>query len=158
MADCYSQAQTSSEEGSAVGGLVGLNTGNVTRCYASGIVSAHNYTGGMADANYGTITNAVSLNSRVDANTTATRYNGRFGGNDNSQNSTADVLAWPGMLSNGWGNFAHHADNHGLDLTALATYKGLGWDFDNTWEWRTNDSGKYFAFLRGVDGQKMPDN
>lgn len=50
--DCYAWGSVTSDAGD-VGGLVGLNEGEIFRCYAVGAVSGSWSTGGLAGANYG---------------------------------------------------------------------------------------------------------
>lgn len=158
ISDCYSTADVNNTSSFAAGGFVGRNTGTISNIYASGTVNGHNYSGGVAGANYGTITNSVAINKAV-AGAADSEFTGRFGGNANERNNVSQALAWFNMpLMTASGAYAHHATDHGEDLLSRSLYaQKLGWDFADTWEWRS--FGNYeFAVLKGLGNQSLPDN
>lgn len=152
--DCYSTAAVTGDGDNAAGGLVGKNKGTVTNTYASGTVKAANYAGGLVGANYGTITNSTSFNIRVTADNG--NYAGRFGGNDNAQNTTQGAMAWEAMPMESSATHGHQAVGHNRNLTSKGVYEEiLGWDFNSIWEWRT-EGDHQFPVLAGIPGQTDP--
>lgn len=151
--DCYSIAKVSNAKDFVAGGLVGKNKGTVTNCYASGAVTAHNYAGGLIGANYGKVNASTSFNPSV---TASGNYAGRFGGNDNAKNQNDKALAWQVMPMAQTATHGHHAKDHTYSLLDKETYSSvLGWDFNGTWEWKTENTHKY-PVLAGIAGQVDP--
>lgn len=153
VTDCYSTATVDNRDDYATGGLVGKNSGIVTNTYASGDVTGFDYAGGVAGANYGRVENSVALNAGI---TSASDYAARFGGNNNPRNSSTDNYSWDnipaGHLS--WTAYGDHASTRNADtMVSFDSFKALtGWDFDNVWEWRT-DNGRNYPALRGISSQ-----
>ncbi len=54
ISNCYSKCTTSGDHYD-IGGLVGINLGTISSCYATGIVDGNNYTGGLVGKNDGTV-------------------------------------------------------------------------------------------------------
>lgn len=157
VTDCYSTASVTNNNDYATGGLVGKNKGTIKNTYASGIVTGYNYAGGLTGANYGSVSASVTMNTSM-ASTADGSYIARFGGNNNSQNTTSNVLSWKNMpLSEAaWTEYGDHAIDHSANLTALATFDDtLGWDFVNVWEWRTEGTHS-FPVLLGLNNQVDP--
>lgn len=158
ISDCYSTADVFNTASFATGGFVGRNTGSISNIYASGTVNGFNYTGGIAGANYGSISNSVAINKAV-AGAADSDFAGRFGGNANERNNVALTLSWFNMpLETASGAHAHHATDHSEDLLSRSLYaQTLGWDFADTWEWRSFGNSE-FAVLKGLSNQELPDN
>jgi len=153
ITDCYSIATVNNPGDFVAGGLVGKNKGTITNCYAPGAVKAHNYAGGLIGANYGTVKTSTCFNPSVAAEG---NYAGRFGGNDNPENSNENALAWKGLNMAGTATHGHHASDHNHSLLQKETYQNvLGWDFNNVWEWKTEGSHQY-PVLAGMPGQVDP--
>lgn len=179
IADCYSTADVTSDGDYAAGGLAGKNTGLVERTYASGDVTAHNYVGAVIGANYGTVLHSVAMNLNI-TSTAGSLYAGRFGGNNNGENTVSHAaaragegnqtdtnLSWDEMRHSQaeWSDLAHHAISANQALGDKATYaSGLGWDFSGTWEWVGNDTYRpeaskteqRYPVLASIDGQEAP--
>lgn len=154
ITDCYSMATVTNATDYVAGGLVGKNKGTVKNCYASGAVSAYNYAGGLTGANYGTVTACTSFNPSVGVS--VGNYAGKFGGNNNPENKTDNVISWAGMPMAENATHGHHADTREESLVAKATYETvLGWDFNNVWEWKTEGKHQY-PLLKGIAGQTDP--
>lgn len=152
--DCYSTATVDNSDDYATGGLIGKNSGRVINTFASGEVSGYDYAGGLVGANYGMISNSVALNGKI---TSASDFAARFGGNNNSRNTSDDNHSWdkivPGHLA--WTSHGDHAQSH--DAASLVNYDKFksmtGWDFTGVWEWRTS-AGKNFPVLRNISSQE----
>lgn len=153
VTDCYSTATVDNRDDYATGGLVGKNNGTVTNTYATGDVFGFDYAGGVTGANYGTVKNSVALNASINS---ASDYAARFGGNNNAENISTSNISWDNITAGhtNWTAFGDHADM--LDADHIADYDNFkaitGWDFDNVWEWRTDD-GKSYPALRGIPAQ-----
>jgi hypothetical protein len=65
ISNCYSIANVSGT-GATIGGLVGLNIGNITYCYATGTINGVSYIGGLAGiCSEGALRNCVAANDNV---------------------------------------------------------------------------------------------
>ncbi|MDT8299957.1 MAG: rhodanese-like domain-containing protein [Sedimentisphaerales bacterium] len=63
ISNCYVEGGSISGE-FGIGGLVGINSGTITKCFSTGIVSGMRNVGGLVGINcYGTVTNCYSSNS-----------------------------------------------------------------------------------------------
>ncbi|NTW33505.1 MAG: hypothetical protein HGB12_12940, partial [Bacteroidetes bacterium] len=66
VSNCYSSCTVvgidGSGSGEGTGGLIGMNYGNVYRCYSAGSVSGHNKTGGLIGASYSGSSNFIVEN------------------------------------------------------------------------------------------------
>ncbi len=137
ISDCYSSSDVIAPDEKAVGGLVGKNTGEIRSCYATGSLTASNYIGGLAGANYGKIIHSAALNKSIEG---SGKFVGRFGGNNNHQNESIDNYAWSDMpykSHDNWSYFSDHANRPELMPQSQSTYKdGLEWDFGNVWYWK----------------------
>lgn len=157
--DCYSTAAVNNSSDYATGGLVGKNSGKVENTFASGEVSGYDYAGGVVGANYGKITGSVALNAAI---TSASDYAARFGGNNNSRNTTSGNHSWDNIAAGhmSWTSYGDHAQTHDANyIVNFERFKTMtGWDFDNVWEWRTA-AGKSYPALRGISSQgcTLPD-
>lgn len=154
VSDCYSTASVSNPGDYAVGGLVGKNKGSVKNTFASGVVKGFDYAAGLIGANYGSVASSVAMNAGIEA-PSGRNYVARFGGNNNSRNTSSNNMAWFEMpvMQGPWGSHGHHATGHNSNLGSRDTYAvTLGWDFENVWEWRTAGTKQYPA-LKGVRGQ-----
>lgn len=142
IADCYSTASIIAPAEKAVGGLVGKNTGSVACSYATGVVKADDYAGGIAGANYSTVRACVAINAAVDGNGS---FIGRLGGNNNAHNLSDTNLAWAEIPHAGsWTDFADHSLRTDLRPDLQSTYQdALKWDFADTWCWRERDGVGY---------------
>ncbi|MDE6755743.1 MAG: T9SS type A sorting domain-containing protein [Muribaculaceae bacterium] len=153
VTDCYSTATVDNRDDYATGGLVGKNNGSIVNTYATGDVFGFDYAGGVTGANYGTVKNSVALNASINS---ASDYAARFGGNNNAENISTSNISWDNITAGhiNWTAFGDHADM--LDADHIADYDNFkaitGWDFDNVWEWRTDD-GKSYPALRGISVQ-----
>lgn len=150
--DCYSGVTVENANDYATGGLVGKNRGTIANTYAAGPVSGYDYAGGLVGANYGTVKNSFALNSGMYGNN---EFIARFGGNNNSRNSSSNNYSWEDMIkTQTWTQHGHHADmKKSTVFRDEQQFRDLsGWDFNNTWEWRKEDSKEYPA-LKGVLGQ-----
>lgn len=153
VTDCYSTATVDNRDDYATGGLVGKNSGTVANTYASGDVTGFDYAGGVAGANYGRVESSVALNAGI---TSASDYAARFGGNNNPRNSSTDNYSWDNIPAGHltWTAYGDHASTRNADaIVDFSRFKAMtGWDFDNVWEWRT-DNGKSYPALRGLSSQ-----
>ena len=153
ITDCYSAATADNRDDYATGGLAGKNSGTITNTYATGDVMGFDYAGGLVGANYGSVRNSVALNASV---TSASDYAARFGGNNNSRNTSTGNHSWDNIAAGhiSWTDFGDHADTRSADQIAdFNTFSAMtGWDFDNVWEWRT-DNGHNYPALRGIGAQ-----
>ncbi len=153
VTDCYSTATVDNRDDYATGGLVGKNNGSIANTYATGDVFGFDYAGGVTGANYGSVNNSVALNASINS---ASDYAARFGGNNNAENISTSNISWDNISAGhiNWTAFGDHADM--LDADHIADYDNFktvtGWDFDNVWEWRTDD-GKSYPALRGISAQ-----
>lgn len=142
IADCYSVASVTSSS-YAAGGLVGKNTGDITRTIATGAVEGYDYVGGLVGANYGTVSNSVSVNEKISLPAT-NNYAARFGGNNNSRNNSIGNHAWESIPAGhqNWSTYGDHATvRDANDLVAEASFRKLtGWDFSLTWKWVVSPS------------------
>lgn len=153
ISDCYSYVTVSNPDDYATGGIVGKNLGVIKNVYATGTVSGKGYVGGIVGANYGTVSNSASINAGMKS---SHNYAARFGGNNNSRNTTSGNIAWVNMVntSNPWAEHGDHAETvENATLTAQNTYQSrLGWDFSGVWEWKTTEKGG-LPVLRNMAGQ-----
>lgn len=157
VTDCYSTADVTNENDYATGGLVGKNKGSIKNTYASGIITAYNYAGGLTGANYGSVEASATINDKIVATSTGS-YIARFGGNNNSENTTSNVLGWEFMPieNSSWGTHGDHALDQKSNMAQLATYRDLlGWDFESVWEWRTEGTHTY-PVLANLNNQVDP--
>lgn len=156
ITDCYASADVTNEDDYATGGLVGKNRGTVSNTYAAGTIAGHDYVGGVVGANYGTIRNSVALNETI---TSYNDYAARFGGNNNERNDATANYSWNGIASGRdlWTEHGHHAGlKEAKELNNHEQFETLtGWDFDNVWEWRTQNNREYPA-LRAISRQNNP--
>lgn len=154
--NCYSSARVMNLDDYATGGLVGKNSGVIRNTYASGAVGGYDYVGGVAGANYGTLSGSVALNPSVIC---ANDFRGRLGGNNNSENGGEANHSWESIVASAghWESFGHHASTHAVaDLSTADKFRALmDWDFDNVWEWRREGDKEYPA-LKGLAGQICP--
>lgn len=156
ISDCYSSVKVTNEDDYATGGLAGKNRGVISNTYATGSIQGHDYVGGLVGANYGTVKNSVAINEDI---TSYQDYAARFGGNNNSRNLGDNNYSWDGIESGRdmWTEHGHHASlKSARDLNDHEKFEYLtDWDFDNVWEWRTENNRDYPA-LRAVTAQKNP--
>lgn len=157
ITDCYSLANVTADDQYAVGGLVGKNLGTVKNTYATGTVAGKNYIGGIVGANYGTISSSAAVNAKISS---ANDYVARFGGNNNSENSSDNNVAWDGIpASSSWTQHGDHALNSAIDLKSKAAYEtSLGWDFSDVWKWETKAGHSYpvLACMKGDQKDPFP--
>lgn len=137
ISDCYSVASVTSSS-YAAGGLVGKNTGRIDRTMASGVVEGFDYVGGLVGANYATVSNSVSVNEKI-AVSAANNYAARFGGNNNSRNTSSGNHAWEAIPAGhqNWSAYGDHATvRQAHELVVEDGFRALtGWDFGSTWKW-----------------------
>lgn len=161
ISNCYSGATVTNANDHATGGLVGKNTGEITNVYATGEVSGYDYVGGVVGVNYGTVSSSVSINSKV---TSTNDFVGRFGGNNNSLNSSTNNYSWTRIAvsrascssSLGYGDEATS-----LSSAVLGYYErfksATGWDFETVWQWETDTESEYgrgYPVLQDLDNQE----
>lgn len=91
ISDCYSTATIIAPAEKAVGGLVGKNTGKVYTSYSTGGIEAADYAGGIAGANYATVSRCVAINASLEGKGS---FIGRLGGNNNALNLSDSNMAW----------------------------------------------------------------
>jgi hypothetical protein len=126
--------------GNGQGGFVGkiLNDGKITNCYVAGILSGHQFVGGIVGYMQ---TGSATLSGNVSAlasikGTTGTPF--RIADNNWGENVLQDNLAWVGMTVNGSVITSDDASStHGKDasmdeLYRQETYEAIGWTFDNS--------------------------
>lgn len=151
--DCYSTASVDNRDDYATGGLAGKNSGSIVNAYASGDVSGFDYAGGLVGANYGTVKKSVALNASV---TSASDYAARFGGNNNGRNMSEGNHSWDNITAGhiNWTEYGDHAATCSADrFVDFSAFRAMtGWDFDNVWEWRS-DNGKNYPALRNLSSQ-----
>ena len=151
--NCYSGTKVSNPADYATGGLVGKNTGRIINAYTAGAVSGYDYVGGVAGANYGSISHCVALNASV---TAANEFGARFGGNNNSRNAGEGNHSWEAMTA-GHGSWTSHGDHAATKEAELLRDRNLfmemtGWDFNNVWEWHVDGTREY-PVLRALSNQ-----
>lgn len=61
LSDCHSSGEVSGVE--CVGGLVGVNNGDLSDCYSAGMVTGDRWVGGMVASNRGNISNCYSIST-----------------------------------------------------------------------------------------------
>lgn len=160
VANCYSVASVMNLSDYATGGLVGKNTGTITSTIASGQVAGHDYVGGLVGANYGSVSKSVAVNSMI---TSQNNYVARFGGNNNSQNTTDSNHSWD-LIPAGHSSWTSHGDHATQQVSnALVLEDGfrslMEWDFDNTWKWQIeNGRGRSVVSRQGPVLQSLGDN
>lgn len=144
VTDCYSCATPTADL--YVGGLIGRNTGTITRCFALGDVAGTSGVGGFIGQNYGQISNCYAIGNI----TGSTNAGGFVGRNDKTiKYCYCDGYVPPNMFNGpfvGY-NFAgsetacfwnkETAGTSGgkttAELKTKSTFTGAGWDFTNIW-------------------------
>lgn len=151
--DCYAAVDVINSDDYATGGIVGKNSGLISNVYATGSVAGKDYVGGIAGANYGTLSHSVAINSKVSG---GHDYVARFGGNGNARNISTSNHSWDliSTSADAWSQHGDHATQQSAaTLTDFAGFKALTeWDFDKVWEWAEEDGLKY-PRLRGMANQ-----
>ena len=172
--NCYT---TCNVTGSSAGGIVGVNdpSGNVTNCYATGLITGSNTVGGIVGSvgAGGSVTNCVALNVGV-RNTINNRFLiGRVVGTTNSTNLSknyarnldnnmmvvqykydgtyginVDIPAAPAdnSIHGKNANSKEHYNNENWWKTA-ANWNDGAWDFNTVWQWGAN----LLPILRGFN-------
>ncbi len=132
-------------DGSGVGGLVGVNNGTITNSYATGAVTA--------DGQFSANTGGLVGNLRDNGSITNSYWNiGSSGqnmsdGEDSTSNYTGVENA--GSIINNNEIYQANLKTGGGDTpTYTVGNVFVGWDFDNVWEFRAGQ----FPILRGVGG------
>ncbi|MDE5869431.1 MAG: T9SS type A sorting domain-containing protein [Muribaculaceae bacterium] len=151
--NCYSGVNVTNVSDYATGGLVGKNQGTIRNTYSAGEVTGYDYVGGLVGANYGSVKNSVALNSGV---TAYHDFVARFGGNNNSQNTTESNYSWEYMPA-GHQAWTAHGDHAMTNVAEIfrdqVQFRQLtGWDFNNIWEWKS-EGYKEYPVLKGFVNQ-----
>ena len=150
-----------------VGGLVGNNIGDITKCSVTGNVNGLWYVGGLVGYNYGDITDCQTANSVIgkgDCIGGLVGYNygrditncysiGCVNGNDSvggligyrklgSISSCFWDIQTSGQTSSDGGN-----GKTTEEMTSKNTYSNVGWDFETIWD---IEDGRSYPFLRNM--------
>ena len=144
IANSYSTGKVESKTSNRVGGVVGytLSGATIVSCYATGIVSSINQSGGIAgDMISSTIKNSIALNAKVLSNGGA----GRLICDNDGANTYINNYGWDGLYVNNETETGGVLNNeYGLDATITqltseefyttpANWDTEEWDFTNTW-------------------------
>jgi hypothetical protein len=149
----YSSGDVNANLVTATGGFAGKNEASsiIENSYATGnVISSKSYSGGFVGANYATIKASAeatgSISSTVD-------YVARFGGNNNSRNSSLDNITWSGTTIAAGESYGDEGVVSGQKVFLLqSSFSDKGWDFSANW---TFDEEKY-PKVTGLDNQVYP--
>jgi len=145
---CYSSASVSGDEtlgrfvGYNLGGLVGLNEGNISMSYSCGTVNGVYWIGGLVGDNRGSITMSYST-GRVSGDESV----GGLVGDSFSGDAVVTASYWDIETSNEpnmcgvdrWGNCDNSYGKTTAEMQDINTYLSAGWDFVDEVENGTED-------------------
>ncbi len=158
--NCYTVV-TVREEGSAdsQGGLVGRSLNPYTtieNSYAAGVVEGYNRVGGLVGdlREGGVVRGCVAANPMVTGTQSVSSAIGRI--LVDPEQTATNILSWDKMKKTGPGGTLDGKTVNMDELQTIDTFKDLGWDFENTWDFLTfTDNGKTYGcpVLKGFEKQ-----
>lgn len=130
ISGCYSDVEVLATNNAAyAGGIVGINEGPISDCFAMGSVSAgHYYLGGLCGLNRSSITDCYSIGYVYSY--TSSIYESGFCGYGSA---SITGCFWDWDTSGAFSSYGGTGKSSS-QLKQQATYTSAGWDFSDTWK------------------------